>query len=96
MNTKVYLTGIIGRDSICNVYFNEMAEYRFVLMHSTPQQCLVCEMWLDKFDRQWLHKLSKDREVAIKGYMKYRSNSTVPYLEATEVIIIKRGMYDMP
>ena len=96
MNTKVERTGIIGRDSICKVYFNEMTEYRFILMHGDPRQCLICEMWLDEFDRQWLHKLSKDREVAITGYIKHRSNSSVPYLEATEITIIKRGMYDMP
>ena len=95
MNTKVYLTGIIGRDSICRGYNNGMVEYRFILMHGAPQQCLICEMWLDEYDRQWLQKLSKDREVAITGYMKYRSNSTVPYLEATEITLVKRGIYDM-
>ena len=95
MNTKVKLTGIIGRDSICKVYFNAMAEYRFILMHGAPQQCLICEMWLYEFDRQWLQKLSKDREVEVIGYMKYRSNSTVPYLEATEVKLIKIGMYNI-
>ena len=96
MKTKVHLTGIIGRDSICNVHFNEMAEYRFILMHSDPQQCLICEMWLEEYDKQWIRKLSKGREVAITGYIKYPSNSKVPYLEATEVKIIKRGMYDVP
>ena len=96
MNTKVNLTGIIGRDSICYVHFNEMSEYRFILMHGDPQQCLICEMWLEEYDKQWLKKLSKGRAVAITGYIKYSSNSTVPYLEATEVTFIKRGMYDMP
>ena len=96
MNTKVYLTGMIGRDSICYIHFNEMAEYRFILMHGAPQQCLICEMWLDKFDKQWLQKLCKNREVAIRGYLKYSSNSKVPYLEATEITIIKKGMYDFP
>ena len=95
MNTKVHLTGIIGRDSICYVHFNEMAEYRFILIHGESQQCLVCEMWMDEFDKQWLQKLSKGRKVAVTGYMKYRSNSKVPYLEATEVTIIKSGMYDI-
>ena len=96
MNTKVELTGIIGRDSICYVHFNEMAEYRFILMYGAPQQCLICEMWLDYFDRAWLLKLSKGREVTIKGYIKYSSNSTTPYLEATKVTFIKSGIYDMP
>ena len=95
MKAKVYLTGIIGRDSICHAHFNEMAEYRFILMHGSPQQCLICEMWLEEYDKQWLKKLSKGRKVAITGYIKYSSNSKVPYLEATEITLIKRGTYGM-
>ena len=95
MKTKVYLTGIIGRDSTCSVYHNGMAEYRFILMHGEGQECLVCEMWLDQYDPQWLKKLIKDREVAVVGYMKYLSNRDMHYLEATEITIIRRGRYDI-